>query len=268
MIIDMHTHIWPESMARKTVEKLEDVGQVKGYTDGTMRGLQTSMEQAGVDYSVILPVVTKPEQFDNVTAFAEEVNAKENLFSFGGIHPKDVYYKRHLRSIKDKGLPGVKLHPDYQGAFVDEIEYLHIVDCALELDLAVSIHAGLDIGLPSPIHCTPKGVLNLYQELKLEDNVDNKVILAHTGGYACWEQVQKILAGTKLYFDISYTIPFIQNELLVEIIRQHGSSRIMFGTDSPWGDQSSTIAAVKALPLTKQEKENIFSETARRILSI
>ncbi len=266
MIIDMHTHIWPEQMAEKTITKLQEIGNIKAYTTGNIVGLKASMEKAGVDVSVVLPVVTKPAQFASITAFAEQVNKEKNLISFGGIHPKDTEYKEHLREIKERGLPGVKLHPDYQGVFFDELEYLHIIDQALELGLVISVHAGMDIGLPTPIHCTPKRVLNVYRELKLEDNVDNKLILAHTGGYDCWEQVLELLAGKKLYFDISFTLPYIREELLLRIIKAHGSDRMMFGTDSPWGDQTDTIARVQALPLTDEDKANLFSETARRIL--
>lgn len=268
MIIDMHTHIWPEKIAGRTVEKLESVGQVKAYTDGTIEGLQASMKNAGVDVSVVLPVVTRPEQFDSVTAFAEEVNQQEKLISFGGIHPKDKEYKAHLKVIKEKGLTGIKLHPDYQGTFLDEPEYVAIIDYALELDLVVSVHAGLDIGLPSPIHCTPERVLRVYEELKLEDNVDNKLILAHTGGYDCWQQVKEHLCGKKLYMDISYSLPYIKEELMVDIIQKHGSHRMMFGSDSPWGDQADTMARVKNLKISDREFKDIFGNTAKKILGI
>lgn len=268
MIIDMHTHIWPEVIAGPTVKKLEKVGQINAYTDGTIEGLQASMKKAGVDISVVLPVVTRPEQFDSVTAFAEIVNQKEDLISFGGIHPKDKAYKAHLKTIKDKGLPGIKLHPDYQGTFFDAPEYIAIIDYALELNLTVSVHAGLDIGLPNPIHCTPERILRVYRELKLEDNVDNKLILAHTGGYDCWQQVKELLCGKKLYMDISYSLPFIEEELMLDIIKHHGSNRMMFGTDSPWGDQAESIARVMDLKISDRERENIFSNTAKKLLGI
>ena len=98
--------------------------------------------------------------------------------------------------------------------------------------------------------------------------MDNKLILAHTGGYGCWQQVLDLLAGLKLYFDISYTLPFLSQDLLLQIIKAHGSDRMMFGTDSPWGDQVDTIAAVRVLPITDMEKENLLSRTARTILSL
>ena len=98
--------------------------------------------------------------------------------------------------------------------------------------------------------------------------MDNKLILAHTGGFGCWQQVLDLLAGLKLYFDISYTLPFLSRDLLIQIVKAHGSERMMFGTDSPWGDQLDTIAAVKALPLADLEKENLLSNTARTLLSL
>ena len=83
-------HIFPEKIAAKTIEKLQNLSGIKAFTDGTQKNLITSMEQAGVDLSVVLPVVTKPEQFDTVNKFAVQLNEKyqdkkRRLLSFGGI---------------------------------------------------------------------------------------------------------------------------------------------------------------------------------------
>ena len=266
MIIDMHTHIWPDRIAGKTIEKLQSIAHIPAYTSGTIAGLKKSMKEAGVDYSVVLPVVTRPEQFDNVTRFAVQVNEEDNLISFGGIHPADPYYKEHLKMIEELRLPGIKLHPDYQGTFFDDSNYIHIIDYAMELGLAILVHAGVDIGLPDPVHCTPTHVMKIYNTLHLENYVDNKLILAHTGGYDCWQQVLEELAGTNLYLDMSYTLPFIEESLLVQIIKAHGSNRMMFGTDSPWGDHTATIEAIEKLPISMLEKENILCNTARTVL--
>ena len=122
MIIDFHTHIFPDKIAVKTIEHLEKVGGVKAATDGTLKGLLTSMEQCGVDLSVILPVATKPTQFENIQSFAKSVNEQYagRLISFGGIHPDCEDYKKELDTIKAMGLIGIKLHPDYQGVMIDD----------------------------------------------------------------------------------------------------------------------------------------------------
>ena len=85
MIIDFHTHIFPDAIAERTIHKLETAANIHAHADGTLQGLQTSMKQAGVDYSVILPVVTKPSQFDSVNRFAASINGRNGILSLGGI---------------------------------------------------------------------------------------------------------------------------------------------------------------------------------------
>jgi len=73
-MIDFHTHIFPEKIVKKTLAILEANCETVPYTDGTAAGLQTSSEEAGIDCSVILPVATKPEQFDSINRFAIAVS--------------------------------------------------------------------------------------------------------------------------------------------------------------------------------------------------
>ena len=85
MIIDFHTHIFPEKIASKTISVLEQKAGISAFTDGTLEGLKRSMQESGVDWSVVLPVVTKPSQFQTVNTYAAEINGKNGIFSFGGI---------------------------------------------------------------------------------------------------------------------------------------------------------------------------------------
>ena len=49
MIIDFHTHIFPDKIAGATIEKLSKASDSPAYTDGTKDGLKRSMEESGVD---------------------------------------------------------------------------------------------------------------------------------------------------------------------------------------------------------------------------
>jgi len=131
-IIDFHTHIFPDAIAGKSIASLEEKAGIKAATDGTLQGLLESMDRSGVDLSVILPVVTKPSQFDRINSFAAEVNAKygDRVLSFGGIHPDCEEYKNKLDAIKAMGLKGIKIHPDYQGVMIDDVRYMNIVEYA------------------------------------------------------------------------------------------------------------------------------------------
>lgn len=265
MVIDFHTHIFPDKIAEKTIEFLEKEGNIKAYTDGTLAGLLSSMKENRIDLSVVMPVVTKPEQFDNVNSFAAQINGKKGIISFGGIHPDTMDYRDKLKLIKELGLPGIKLHPDYQKTYVDDPKIIRIIEYATELELIVLLHAGLDIGLPDPIHCTPERTIHMLEQL---DRSDAKLVLAHTGGYQLWDEVEENLVGSSLWFDISFSLGRIPDDQLLRIVQNHGADRVLFASDSPWDDQGKTYEHFMRLELTEEEKERILYKNALDLLGL
>lgn len=266
MIIDFHTHVFPDAIASGTIAHLEQAANIHAFTDGTLSGLKNSMKESPVTTSVVLPVVTKPSQFESINHYAASINGKDGIISFGGIHPDSLDYRFELEQIKSLGLPGIKLHPDYQKTFIDDERYLRIIQYATELGLIISIHAGIDVGLPDPVHCPPKRTKNMLNQVLSHTKYDPKIVLAHTGGYDQWDQVEEFLVGLPVYFDISFSLPMITKEQFLRIIRTHGANRILFATDSPWSGQAETVAYVKQLGLTKEENEMIFYRNAMNLL--
>jgi hypothetical protein len=53
---------------------------------------------------------------------------------------------------------------------------------------------------------------------------------------------------------------------LLSIIRTHGADKILFATDSPWGDPKKDLARLRTLPLTSQELDQILYQNALSIL--
>ena len=72
-MIDFHTHIFPEKIASKTLDFLESRCHTHPYTNGMASGLLASSREAGLEFSVVLPVVTKPSQFDSINRFAQKM---------------------------------------------------------------------------------------------------------------------------------------------------------------------------------------------------
>ena len=133
MIIDFHTHIFPEKIASKTISVLEQKAGISAFTDGTLEGLKRSMQESGIDWSVVLPVVTKPSQFQTVNTYAAEINGKNGIFSFGGIHPDTENIEESLDFIKRLGLKGIKIHPDYQNCMIDDPRNIAILRYAISI---------------------------------------------------------------------------------------------------------------------------------------
>ncbi len=265
MVVDFHTHIFPEKVAKGAIEKLEGLANGKACTDGTYGGLRESMKEAGVDYSVILPVLTKPDQFKSVNQFAASHIGTEGIIPFGGIHPHAENYRGELDQIKEWGLKGIKLHPVYQNTFISDKRYLDIIRYALQLDLWVVIHAGIDIGYPTEVRAIPDVVLEMFERLPLRKG-DNKIILAHMGGFDVWDGVEALLVGSDVYFDMSYSLGFMKEEQFVAIVRNHGANRIVFGTDSPWASQKEVLRMFRELPLSQEEKDMILYKNAANML--
>lgn len=265
MIIDFHTHTFPDKIAPKTIAALERVSGITAATDGTLNGLLHSMEQADVSLSVIQPVVTKPAQFETINLFAAETNRRYagKLLSFGGIHPDCENYKEKLDWIKSLGLPGIKLHPDYQGVMIDDVRYMNIIEYADSLGLIILTHAGIDIGLPEPVHCPPAKMRKVLDCIK-----PSKMVLAHYGGWKQWEDVAQHLAGERVWFDTSFTFDYIDREDFLALLQRHGSDRLLFATDSPWSSVADAINYVKELPLSEDAKDAILYRNAQKLLKL
>lgn len=282
MIIDIHTHTFPDKLAATTIPKLEGMSHTRAYVDATNHSLAASMAQAGIDCSVVLPVATSPRQVVHVNDCSAQINerfAQTGIFSFGCIHPDFDGYREELARVADLGLKGIKLHPIYQGVDFDDPRYLRILDRAGELGLIVLTHAGLDVGFPGVVHVSPKMVLNALRQVG-----PLTLILAHMGGWRCWDQVEELLPGAPVYFDTAYSLgslnplgdgyyppealPMMGQEQFVRMVRSFGADRFFFGTDSPWGSQPDDVAALRALPLTQEEKTAILGGNAQRLLNL
>lgn len=275
MIIDVHTHIYPDKIASRAVSTLEKRAHVTAKTNGMRDGLLASMKEAGVDYSLLLPVATSEKQVDTINEEAARTNAaasETGLLSFGAVHPETSNYKQVLRQVKSSGLKGIKLHPDYQSAFFNDIRYKRIVAEATELGLFMLVHAGEDIGLPDPIHCRPEHIIDVVKETQ-----SDKLILAHMGGWRLWDEIEvnAQLLELPLYYDTAFSEDYIKEahgmlspEKFVKLVRIIGADRVLFGTDSPWSDQKEAVEWINKTTLNEKEKQFIFHENFERIIGV
>jgi len=66
MIIDAHTHIFPDKIASKAIAGLEQQYGVNACGEATVPGIHTSMQAADVDASVILSIATTTAQVESI----------------------------------------------------------------------------------------------------------------------------------------------------------------------------------------------------------
>ncbi len=263
MIIDFHTHNFPDKIAASVIAKLEASGNMKASTDGTLAGLKKSMKEAGIDISVVLPVMTSPKQFESVNRYAAETNGKDGIISFGGIHPDCEDVEEKLDYIKSLGLLGIKIHPDYQGVYIDDERYIRIIRHAVNIGLYVTTHAGFDPAFPECIRCTPERTLNMLDKVYGgKDPTEPRIILAHLGSLDETDKVIEMIAGKNLYLDTAVMLDRLPEDKILHLIRKHGAEKILFATDSPWADQTKFVKVINSLDLTPEERDLITYKNA------
>lgn len=261
MLIDFHTHSFPEKIAKTAIGKLSFVsGGLKPYTNGTVEGLKNSMQNGNVDISVVLNIATNAHQQKNVNDFAISINNQTNIFSFGSVFPfsEDVF--EQLDHIKEAGLKGVKLHPDYQGFDVDDERLKPIYKKISNLGLITVFHAGFDYGFEPPYHATPEKMIKALSWF------DSPIVAAHWGGLNCAEAVLKNLCGKDIYFDTAFGYSSMPKYYAQKILEKHGADKILFGTDTPWHTPEMEMRLLNSLDLTNEEKEKIFHINAQKLL--
>ena len=277
MIIDFHTHTFPDKIADAALAKLRAASHTLSFTNGTVSGLRESMGRAGIDWSVVLPVATNPLKVSSINDLSAALTGRDGLIYFGCIHPDMENPAEEICRIAKLGLKGIKIHPVYQGVDIDDIRFLRILDAAGKEELVVVTHNGDDIGFPGVVHCTPQMARNALKQVG-----DVKLVLAHMGGWKNWESVVDALLDTSACLDTAFSLgslvqseprhyspeeeKLMSEESFCEMVRAFGSHRVLFGTDSPWSDQKREVDAISALPLTEKEKRDIFSENAKKIL--
>lgn len=264
MLIDFHTHAFPEKLAPKAMAALSHAsGGLVPQTDGTLSSLKEQMGLEGVDISVVHSIATNPHQMKKVNDFAISANAEPGIVAFGSVHPDAPEALEELQRLKEAGIQGIKLHPEYQGFYADSEKLIPIYRAISRLGFITLFHAGYDYGFPPPYHGLPEHILGAKQWL------DGPVVAAHWGGLGCWEQVQRLMPPVEgLYLDISFGYGTMPREAALAIVEKVGCSRLLFGSDMPWHRPSWELRLLDTLELSDAEREQVLHGNAEKLLGI
>lgn len=276
MLIDCHTHAFADKIAEKAVEQLINYYNIRTNFGGRLTDLLKSAIEARLDAMVLLVAATKPEQVKPAndwalqlnTASREELKKESHLESipriipFGTYHPDDPNWIIEINRLRNAGIKGIKLHPEFQGIDLANPK-LNDFFAEIEADFILMVHIGDPIVSPSN-KSTPQKVAAILKRFpKL------KVIAAHLGGYQFWEQACHVLAGRDIYLDTSSSLEYIESGLLREILLRHDPERILFGSDYPLRSPSQELSLIEQLNwLSNTQKERILGKNCAKLLGI
>ncbi len=279
MVIDFHTHIFPQRVKDNRERYL---GQDSTFSElyskrsarvATVEDLLASMDKAGIDISVALNFGWRSHELcvETNDYIIESVSRyPERIIGFCSIQPSaGENALKELERCHKSGIKGIgEIRLDEQGIDVtDEASIGPFLRLAGALDMILLVHASEPVGHRYP----GKSVTNLtklYYFIEAYPNL--KIVLAHWGGgmpfYSLMPEVAKALENT--YFDTAATQLLYSRDIFQFVSQVLSPEKILFASDFPLISQGGTLDLVKSLTIPLEHQSLILGKNAERILGV
>ena len=260
-IIDIHTHFYPDKIARKAADSVRDFYELEGSLkmDGTVEMLLEEGKKAGISRFVVLPVSNTPNRVRSINHFIlEQTQLHDNFIGFGTVHAEMEGLCQEAEWIMAQGLRGIKMHPDSQRFPIDDLRLYPVYD-AIQGKIPLLLHMGDQrYNYSHPVRL--RRILNVFPKLE--------VVAAHFGGYSMYHTARELLWDTDCVFDISSALMFMERGEAERYINSYGAERMAYGTDYPLWDPVTEVKRFQGLNLTGRQFDQIAHKTAERILNL
>ncbi len=260
-IIDTHAHVYPDKIAEKAVRSIGEFYHIPMAKGGNVDGLLESGAKIGVCKYVIHSLATTVHQVESINNFIlQTAHANPAFVPFATLHPDmaEVDMQNEIDRVISLGAKGLKLHPDFQRFYADDVE-VHKIYRTCQGRLPILFHAGdnrYDYSAPKRI----ANVARLFPNLI--------VISAHFGGYHRWDEVDVYEGLNNVYYDTCSSMFMLSPERATSIMKKLGVDRFFFSSDYPMWDHREEFENVMRLDLTEEEREMVFYKNAQRVLGI
>ncbi|CAN5494272.1 hypothetical protein BH09ACT12_BH09ACT12_11360 [soil metagenome] len=225
-----------------------------------------SLDAEGVERTLVLPNYGVPDpqvSFDLNHLALEAAQSDDRVRCGLWVSPKASDTERNdeaLRLAVEDGVAALKTSFLLGGAPTDP-------DCAEQLDRIFTTAADLDLVVH--VHTSPGAASDVDQIGTLVEKYgdDTKIHLVHLGGGMSGHMkliggrlFDWIEAGKQVYTDTSWAIGFAPVWLVAEIEKRGiGHDRILFATDTPWGDFAGEYARLAAVSGDGALAEHFFT---------
>ena len=266
-IIDSHCHIFPDKIAQKATNSIDEFYNISesGVIDGcgfvgTAKALISQCDMVGVEKCLVTSVATTPHHAQSINSFiAGEVTLFPDRFiGFGSLHPESESLEEDAKHLVELGLKGVKLHPDIQSFKVDSPKGIKLFEICNSLGLPVLLHTGdsrFDNSNPNRV----ERILKAFPDLT--------IIGAHFGGWSVWDTAPQLLhKHQNLYVDTCSSFYALSRERAREIIDIYGTDKVIFGTDFPMWKQAEELEFLFSLGLNDKQLQDILYNNLAKIL--
>lgn len=278
MIIDFHTHLFPESICsgRECFCRSEPAFDML-YRSPKARlvsstGLLDAMDENGVDQSVVFGFPWQdPEHFKMHNDFILETVQRhpDRLVGFGCFDPASREAAEEAERCLDAGMAGIGELAFYQSGLDDEClaQLAPVMDICRERGRPILIHTNEPVGHTYPGK-TPNTLSQIYRLVSRFPL--NTIVLAHWGGGLFFFNLLRKEVKDRLknvYFDTAAS-PFLYDPGIYRLgVQTIGAEKILFGSDYPLLAQRRYFTEMEAAGLSGPERERICGANAARLLN-
>lgn len=284
MIIDSHAHIFNNRIvenvcARSDMLRVLKLNAVEAAHRLSPGDLHTSLEFQAFDACLLLPSAG-PESVvrenDRFIGFTKEFSRLKTLAT---LHPAMNGIDCEIERVFDLGIRGFKfstfsqrfdpLSRDSSKMFELIQRFGMRMGFAPMVALDTFVSADRFFGAHRDHLTTPTVLAEITREFN-----DLAVVAAHMGGLSAeFDEIRRCLQPThNLYLDTSNAAHTLTAQEFVELLKIHGPSRILFGTDWPWFDHGSEVNLIRALLVEagfdESERAEVMGNNAARLLGL
>jgi predicted TIM-barrel fold metal-dependent hydrolase len=209
---------------------------------------------------VLCSIATKPAQFEPILRWSMAIRSPR-IVPLPSVHPADPDMLARLDAIHAAGFKGIKLHPYYQDFLLDDERLMPLYARLAERGLLLVCHTGFDVAFPRIRRCDPRRIRAVCDRVPTL-----KFVATHLGAWEDWDEVEKHLLGRDIFLEISYSLEVMPPDRARRLILAHPEDRVLFGTDSPWQDQSAALDRLRALDVGDSRFRAMTEDNASLLL--
>jgi hypothetical protein len=259
----MHAGL-PPALYRLMLDAFTKVERARNET-ATLENLRMSMDAAGVDKMVCLPVPPYVT-FEDLKRAAE---TDPGVIPFTGVDfTRDYDIQAVFHADVSAGAKGLKLHPIIQKEPLTSKRVFESVEAFSEHDLPVLFHCGVSsyyLGEETTRNQTvAHGEIHYARDLVAAFPKVN-FIAGHAGLFQVEDVMAMLGSLPNVYVDITFQTP----ATIRKLIEVFGPEKVLYGSDWPWGNHMPAIKIVRKACKGDKALENlIFNENAAGLLKL
>jgi hypothetical protein len=193
-------------------------------------------------------------------------NGRGLLVPFGSVNPVLPAWEDDLRRCQEEHkMPGIRLHPNYQGYKLDDPAFAKLLDLASEHGLIVQLVVTMEDertqhSLMRVPHVDVAPLLAL-----LASRSNSRIVLLNWSRGVSSALAAKLSTAGQVYFDVA-TLEGVGG--VANLLKQVPVDRVVFGSHAPFFYLESAVLKLKESALSETQATSIRSGNARRLFGL